>query len=234
MVVSGTAYPGARVSILLDGRVEAVSTADPGAAFRVTLGSLAPGSYVVSVYAEDSADRKSTSYSVPLSLTNSVTAEVSNIFLAPTISVSNTVIKKGEPITILGMSAPNAQVNVHVHSFPEFLERVTASVSGAWFKQFDTSVLEIGDHKTFSRAFANDRATEQSAVVKFVVGTTSEIAPTSMRSDLNSDSRVNTIDFSMLLYWWQRSIVAGIKADINKDMRVDAVDLSIMLYDWTG
>ncbi len=235
IVVSGLAYPGARVTILLDGRSEATTTADPGAQFKVTIAQLKAGSYVLSVYAEDSASRKSSSYSVPLEIAASVTAEVSNIFLAPTIAVSNQTVPQGTPINIFGTAAPNAQVNIHVHSAQEFIEKVTATAAGIWFKQFDTSFLEVGKHETYSRAVANDRVTDESAIVKFNVSDKGTLPVVEgMRSDLNTDTRVNTIDFSMLLYWWQRVPTAPSKADINKDGIVDAVDLSIMLYDWTG
>jgi hypothetical protein len=50
-------------------------------------------------------------------------------------------------------------------------------------------------------------------------------------ADLNKDSKVNLIDFSILLYWWGRSSSC---ADQNSDNVVNLIDFSIMLYYWTG
>ena len=164
-----------------------------------------------------------------------MTATISNVFLAPTIGVSNSEIKKGDPLDIFGTTVPKAVVISYVNSAKEFVNKVTASSTGIWFKQFDTSELEYGNHSTYSRASVNDRITEKSNVVAFVVGdkTVKSEAP-SKRSDLNNDGRVDITDFSMLLYYWNKKPPVTSKADINKSGLVDVIDLSIMLYDWTG
>lgn len=53
------------------------------------------------------------------------------------------------------------------------------------------------------------------------------------KADLNCDMRVDLVDFSILLYWWN-SKQSGIRADINKDGIVNLIDLSILFYWWTG
>lgn len=53
------------------------------------------------------------------------------------------------------------------------------------------------------------------------------------RSDLNKDGKVNSVDFSILMYFWKTSPpFANTRADINVDNKVDSVDFSIMLFDW--
>ncbi|HEY0979852.1 MAG TPA: fibronectin type III domain-containing protein [Candidatus Paceibacterota bacterium] len=234
VIVSGIAYPGATVVILKDGKIETQTTADPGGAFNVLLSSLRATHYAIGVYAEDTAGRKSPPYSFPVTLADQVTITIANVFLAPTIGVDKSVVAQGEPIGIFGSSAPNTQVNIYVHSAQEFVEKVTSTTTGAWFKQFDTTFLEIGDHSTFSRAVLSDQVTNTSVTVPFVVGTTSVPIETLGRSDLNNDGRVNITDFSMLLYYWQGTPPPGSKVDIIKDGIVNSTDLSIMLYDWTG
>ncbi len=50
-------------------------------------------------------------------------------------------------------------------------------------------------------------------------------------ADLNKDNRVNSIDFSILLYFWRTaSPFSNPYVDINKDVKVDSVDFSILLY----
>jgi hypothetical protein len=60
---------------------------------------------------------------------------------------------------------------------------------------------------------------------------TPSVPPSCARSDLNCDSKVNLIDFSILLFYWGGS---GVRADINQDGIVSLPDFSIMLFDWTG
>jgi hypothetical protein len=51
--------------------------------------------------------------------------------------------------------------------------------------------------------------------------------------DMNTDCRVNLIDFSILAYWYKK---AGVPAsvDLNGDGKVTIVDFSILAYYWTG
>lgn len=234
VVISGIAYPATKVVILKDGAIATTTTADPGAAFSIRIQNLQQGAYTFGVYAEDAKGLKSTTYSFPVTVADNITVTIDNVFLAPTIGVSSKTIKQGDPLGIFGTTAPQAQVTIHVHSAQEFVQRVTASATGIWFKQFDTSLLEKGSHITFSRSALNDRVTDQSATVDFIVGEATIPNDLTKRSDLNSDGRVNIIDFSMLLFYWHKKPPASSKADITKDGTVDILDLSIMLYDWTG
>jgi hypothetical protein len=52
-------------------------------------------------------------------------------------------------------------------------------------------------------------------------------------ADFNKNKVVDSVDFSILLYFWKR--VAPFKnpcVDINVDSKVDSVDFSIMLFQW--
>lgn len=53
------------------------------------------------------------------------------------------------------------------------------------------------------------------------------------RSDFNCDTKINSIDFSILLYFWKSNPpFSNQYVDINKDGKIDSVDFSILLYDW--
>jgi hypothetical protein len=53
------------------------------------------------------------------------------------------------------------------------------------------------------------------------------------RADFNCDGKVNSIDFSVLLYYWKsKPPFKNLYVDINKDGKVDSVDFSILLYEW--
>lgn len=62
-------------------------------------------------------------------------------------------------------------------------------------------------------------------------GPTSD-CPNRRIGDLNCDSRVDLVDFSILLYNW--GVPKNPIADLNNDGQVDLVDFSILLYWWTG
>ena len=57
--------------------------------------------------------------------------------------------------------------------------------------------------------------------------------PSSSGADLNGDNTVNSVDFSILLYFWKSSPpFSNPQVDMNKDGKIDSVDFSILLYRW--
>ena len=58
-------------------------------------------------------------------------------------------------------------------------------------------------------------------------------AAVSCTADFNGDVKVNSVDFSILLFYWKTSLpFANSKVDINKDGKADSVDFSILLFQW--
>jgi len=54
-------------------------------------------------------------------------------------------------------------------------------------------------------------------------------------ADFNHDGTVNSVDFSILLFFWNsRTPFSNPCVDINKDFRINSVDFSILLYQWGG
>lgn len=52
-------------------------------------------------------------------------------------------------------------------------------------------------------------------------------------ADFNKDGIVNSVDFSILLYFWKTPApFKNVCVDINKDSQVNSVDFSIMLFQW--
>jgi len=52
-------------------------------------------------------------------------------------------------------------------------------------------------------------------------------------ADFNGDKKVNSVDFSILLAFWQKSYpFKNPCVDINKDKKVNSVEFSILLYEW--
>ena len=56
---------------------------------------------------------------------------------------------------------------------------------------------------------------------------------THQTADFNQDGKVNSVDFSILLFFWKtRPPFSNPYVDINKDGQVNSVDFSILLYQW--
>lgn len=53
------------------------------------------------------------------------------------------------------------------------------------------------------------------------------------KSDINSDHKVNLVDFSIAAYWYKRSSPPE-SVDLNGDKIINLVDFSIMAFYWTG
>src|SRR5258708_430949 len=236
LIVKGLAYPSSQVSLLRDAQVVAVTTADPGAAFNIQLSGLTPATYIFGVYTTDKDGLKSPTYTFSETFSTGVTITVDNFFIAPSIGLSHSIIKKGDTITAFGYTAPKSKVNIFFNSPQQFIENVTSGTNGEWVKAFNTSVLDLGSHTSKSQAAISSKLSDYSHTLEFAVADKSLETPVGecRRSDFNCDGRVNLIDFSILLYFWHQTNPSNIKVDINKDGIVDLTDFSILLFDWTG
>jgi hypothetical protein len=53
------------------------------------------------------------------------------------------------------------------------------------------------------------------------------------RADFNCDTRVNSVDFSVLLYFWgKKPPFSNSLVDLNKDGKINSIDFSVLLYYW--
>jgi len=162
---------------------------------------------------------------------------VSGIFIAPTIAVDKSEVKRGEDIAIFGQSAPQADIVISVNSEDEFFGKTISDKDGIYLYNFDSSFVDYGTHYTKSKAsIGNVAVSNFSNVISFKVGTkniAAELPKAAAKGDINSDKRVNLVDFSIAAYWYKRpSPPANI--DLNGDGKVDLVDFSIMAFYWTG
>lgn len=233
---SGRAYPGSIVTILKDAQIAATTVAGPDAKFSINLSGLSGGSYIFSVYSEDKKGIRSSLLTFPVSVTSGTTANITSIFIAPTIATDKSEVKLGDNIAIFGQTAPSSEVTVSVNSEEEFFVKKVADLTGAYLLNFDTSVLEMGQHQTKSKTALNGEITAFGKVVGFSVGTKNVFAKlpkVATKGDSNGDGRVNLVDFSVVAYWYKR-VNPPASADINGDRKVDLVDFSIMAFNWTG
>lgn len=225
VVFKGKAYPSAFITILKDGSVAASFTAQNNGYFSKTLSGLDGGIYTFGIWAEDNEGRKSVTLSFTVDIIGGATTTISGIYLPPTIEIDKIKLKKGELLNYSGQSYPSSAITLFVFSDYDTKQVITGN-EGKWNYSLETSFLDLGSHTTKSKSQTDDG--EQST---FSETLSFEISSGCSGADLNQDGKVNLIDFSILLYWWERWEQC---ADLNSDGVVNLIDFSIMMYYWTG
>lgn len=232
VLIRGIAYANATVTVYIDGAIVSSVRAGSGARFDITLTNVAAGLRTIGLVSEDVNGRKSITSTFPLVLTSGSTMTLTDVFLAPTIDISSYQVGVGEPVRIFGQTAPSSAVNVHVES-QEIITPTVANSDGSYAILFDTKQLDSDTHTTKSRATFSQVVSPFSHVLQFIVGKGAGVC--NKRGDLNFNCRVDIVDFSILLFWWNTKQQKGLDiSDINQDGRVSIVDFSIMMYNWTG
>jgi hypothetical protein len=237
---SGRAYPRSTITLLQDAQVKASTVADANAMFQISLTDVTGGNYIYSVYSEDSAGNRSSLLSFPVSVTTGVTTNITGIFISPTIDVDKSQVKKGDNIAIFGQSSPKSTITITVNSSVELFLQATSDTIGAYLYNLDTTPLDIGSHLTKSKAAVAGEISDFGSTVGFAVGNQTILKTKGSRcstliGDLNCDGRVNLVDFSIMAYWYQRTLSGnGVKADLNHDGKVNLTDFSILAAHWTG
>jgi len=242
VLFTGRAYPKSIVTLLKDAAVAATTIASSDANFQISLSGLSAGNYIFSIYSEDNRGNRSSLLTFPLSVISGATLNVKDIFIAPTIDVNKSEVKRGENIAIFGQSAVQADIVISVNSEEEFFAKTISDKDGIYLYNFDTAILDYGSHYTKSKAsIGNQLISGFSYLVNFKVGTKTVFKETTKcpaKADLNNDCRVNLVDFSIAAYWYKRpisTVFAAIEAEkLNGDGKINLVDFSIMAYYWTG
>ncbi|MBZ9569748.1 hypothetical protein KJA16_02395 [Patescibacteria group bacterium] len=232
VILKGKAFPGSEVHILKDGKEITITKADSKANFEKEITEITPGIYTFGLWVEDKDGIKSITYTLTFRVTSNVITTVSGIFLPPTIGIDKTSLSKGETLNIFGQTVPEVEVNVHILS-PEIVTTTTSDEIGAWLLPFNTKPLDEGAHITKARSQLS--AEERSGfgkVLTFYIGeVTVPLEEICRQSDFSEDGRVNLVDFSILLSWWEK---ANPRCDLNQNGIVDLADFSILLSCWTG
>lgn len=241
VIVNGRAYPGSIITLMRDAELAAKTTAGPDANFDIILNGLAPGNYMFSVIAQDSKGAYSSLYVFPASLTIGSQVKIGGIFIAPTLSINNDDLKKGDTAILFGQAAPLSQVSITINSTVTKFAKVDTDKTGAYLYSLDTSDLELGSHTAKSKAIYNSEVSGISKTIGFAVGTSTSKTPlpdngacqNQKKGDFNCDKKINLIDFSIFLYWYKKPNSPKY-LDLNKNTKIDLSDFSIFVYNWTG
>lgn len=238
VIIKGYAFPGSTVYALVDGAVVETDAASSGGSYEITIDAIAKGVYTFGVYAIDTNDVKSTTFSTSFTVTGARTSELTNINIMPSIRVRPDPVDIGQMVTVSGYSIPNAQITVENRSDKSSASlktfTTTSNSSGAWSIEIDTAGFGADTYKVRAKAQQQSSlgiTTNFSDYTYYGVGQEAE----TMTADLNTDGRVNLTDFSILLFWWgSDGGNSNPPADINRDGDVSLTDFSIMLFNWTG
>lgn len=246
VILKGRAYPNAAITIFKDGSVAATPKADLNANFQEEI-SVVGGIYTFSVYAIDTENRRSLTSSFTANVPSGMTTTISDIVIAPTIGADKSEVKIGNDIRFFGYSSPQSQLNVIINSDTVIADKANSDKLGYWSYDLDSEKLERGDHTTKSQAVTPDNLKSPfSESLAFKVGDNDVLfgklpsipplgAPACNKNgDINNDKRVNIVDFSIMLYFWNQRNQKNPCADTNGDGAVNLFDFSIMLFWWTG
>lgn len=238
IILSGRAYPGSTVTILKDSVLQSRVPVQESADFTSTISNLQSGTYLFSIYAQDTTGNQSSTVTIPVTVVSGVTTSVNGIFLAPTIDVDKIQVKKGNPMRVFGQSSPESTITIAVNSDTELFFQTASDKYGVYSYSFLTTPLEIGGHSTHSNASKSGEVSGASRSISFKVGSQDVLkektgVTKSIRGDLNGDGKINLVDFSVMAYWYKKKGFP-VAYDLNNDKALTLIDFSIMASHWTG
>ena len=232
--VSGTAYPGRTVNILLD--TESVGSVRATANGRFEFATDAsPGTATMGFWSTDVNNVRSITFNTTFDVTQGAITNITGVVLPPTLSLSTQRPNPGDVVRATGQAIPSALIELHVNN-SEFIATTTSNTDGQWSLDLNTAQLRVAEHTLRARSVTqNGQLRTQSSfstALQLFVGVDGRVTTP---SDLNRDGKVNLIDFSILIFWWGTNAGnSDPSADISGNGRVGIEDFSILLFNWTG
>lgn len=241
VIISGYAFPGSRVTVLVDGvAVETGVSVNGNGSFSYSVEEIARGVYTFGVFAIDRDTTKSSTFTTTFSVAGARESTLSNVNLMPTIKVAPNPVDVGAQVVFSGYAIPNSTVTIETEQEKRGNPKTsttTSDSSGRWSVAQSTTGFAKGTWKVRAKSAQTTGSLLSSNFSQYtsygVGGATPAL--TGSNSDLNRDGKVNLVDFSILLFHWNTD---GGKsdppADINRDGKVSLTDFSIMIFNWTG
>jgi cysteine-rich repeat protein len=232
--ISGRAYPGRTINILLDTEAVGNVQADSQGRFEFTT-EASPGATTLGIWANDTSGTRSITLNSTFDVTQGAITNVNGLILPPTIKVSDTNPNPGDTVIVSGQSIPNAKVEVQVGNNARTLS-ASSSATGAWQVSFNTSGLSAAQYALRARSISGTAPlvtqSSFSSTLQLFLGVDGKATTP---SDLSRDGKINLTDFSILIFWWNTNGGdSNPPADISGNGRVGIEDFSILLFNWTG
>ena len=236
--LSGFAYPLSPVAVLKDGQLIETTTADDNGRFRVSVNDLSNARHFISIYASGRFGQRSALHNTHVRTNEDKSLE--NIIIAPTLSLSQSNITRGEDVTLQGQALKNARVTIYIKGEDEASFTVSSDQEGVYTHRINTAQLDPQTYLIRTKAFGESIESTFSKTLSIIISSIPSIVPetTQLRGDLNGDNRVNLVDFSIAAFFYNKSLGVNFQSKeeekLNGDSRIDLVDFSIMAYHWTG
>jgi len=235
---SGYAYSNAVIHILKDGVEVRTISANSSGEFAVVVNGLNSGTFNFGFWATDIFNRRSVTLSFPLNLIRGSTTSISNIIIPPIIELSDNTISSGDSVTAFGSTTPDNKVHTFLEAnFSTFSKEFVSGASndGLYSVTILTQGLTSGLYtvKSQTEILENGIISISSQLAPLGVGVP---IPTqcSNEPDINGDSRISLIDFSIMAFWWKKSLPTDSPVDLNCDGALTLADFSILAFNWTG
>jgi hypothetical protein len=240
-IFSGLTCPLCRVYVERGAVIEESGLAQNDATFQVSVEDLPTGTYLFEVYAIDTEGFHSSTSSFTLTVSQGTITSVSGILLSPTLGSNESKVIKGAEITFFGQTVPNSVVTILIDGGSPFIQ-VNSEADGGFYYIFSTVSLSLGTHTAEARVASGGNDSQYSPFVEFEVKAEEEEPAVSNeetkkrnceKADYDSDSKVNLVDFSIFLYWYEKNSVP-VRINLNNDNKLDLTDFSILIYCWSG
>lgn len=235
VIMSGSSFPGAKLTLLKDGQVATTLIANNDGTFQITINNLTYGNYQLSLIAEDSSGVGSSPYTLNVAAFTTTPYIYTNILLPPTITANSTSVQLGSPYKISGYSAPGSTVTLEN---PGIAVLGSAIADGRGRYEIEANASRT-PATYFLRAIANMNGLSspfsKPIQIDFYAGQGQPVPPPQYSTcvDYNGDRRVNLIDFSILLFWIDTANPPK-NIDCNGDGLINIKDFSVLMYFWTG
>jgi hypothetical protein len=227
VVFKGQAYPFANITIMKSGSTVASFRADGDGFFEKQITGVPSETQIFSIFAEDTKGIISVTLSFTIPILEGRITTISGIFIPPTIKIEPIQVEQGQKINASGQSFPESEINLVINP-KNILKNTKATSGGGWAYSLDTAGLEEGEYEIQAKAIdGNGKQSAFSQALYFTV-----LKSRCRGADLNFDGKVDLVDFSILLYFWNQKTPANRCADINGDGIVNIIDFSIMMYWW--
>ncbi len=233
VVFSGFAYPGSVVTLLKDSQIISTVVSNKAASFQTTISGISTGNYLFSLYSEDKDGVRSPLFTFPMDILSGSTIKISNVFIAPTLSLKNPEIKKEQFLNLFGYTTPNSNVEFYYSNTEEVLHKYTSNEDGYFNIDLDTNFLKSNIKSIKARTYHFNEKSDFSKTVSYEVDSQVMENVYDKKIDINSDGKINLVDLSIVSFWYKKSNPLP-SVDLNKDGVVNLVDLSILIYHWTG
>jgi hypothetical protein len=227
---SGSAYPGATITVLKRDGTNKTTIADNKGLFSIFIPE--NNWQLFTLFATDTLGRKSTLLNFPTILYSGVITDISGIRFPPTINTDKLSVKQGDYLTIEGSSLPNTNLEVVFDGEGGRVFSLVSDASGIYNITIPIN-LSKGDYVLRTR-YIND--TRTSKAISITVGDASILRIESDKNipgDCNFDQRVTLVDFSVLAYWYGKPKPPKC-VDTNGDGTINLIDFSILAFYWNG